>query len=816
MVGTSWSTLPSGLNPAARRLVGELRTLKDEHGLSLAQLSAATHYSRASWERWLNGKRLITAEALAAVATRFGADLVLLTTLLREASLAESADAAEAGDDFEGADEIGDELAARAGIVAAYAVSAVESGSPRDFDDKPRGSPLTAQLPASTADFAGRGSQVEDLCAALLPGVGAPGQVSVAAITGGGGLGKTTLAVHVAHRVAERFPDGQLYVNLNGALENALTPETVLGQWLRALGEDGFALPAGVEERAAQFRSLLSRRRVLVVLDNARDAEQIRPLLPATNESAALITSRNRLTELPGAYKLNLSSLPDDEAMILLAQLVGADRLAAEPEATAELLRACDGMPLALRIAGARLGARANWAVSTLAWRLSDRRRRLDELAIGDLAARACFDVSYAALPRPGFDGRLSLERAFRLLGLVAGPDVSLPAAAALLGLSEAHAELVLEALVDTHLLDSPEPDRYRMHDLIRLYAAERAAVDEDETARAHAVERLIGWYVASAADAHRVLSPQSRAVPVDGIRRPSCPAKSFTDHDEGLDWCERERADLVAAVLQAAEFGLSELSWKLAAAMLGFFNARRYLADWTSTHLAALGAAQAAGDLVGEAWMQNNLGFVYFYWQETERKALVCFERSLEIRVQLGDRIGESIALNNLGTAAHRLGENAKAIAALEKAMEIREELGDQVGALQAILNLGQISGDEGQHERAESYLLRALRMAEELALGELVVKSLTGLGTTYIDLRRLEDAKRYLYRALDLCRAMRHVDSEAITMQNLAIAHNASGELDIAMDFWRQALELYERFEDPEADIVRAEMAEALGGPV
>jgi tetratricopeptide (TPR) repeat protein/transcriptional regulator with XRE-family HTH domain len=818
MVGTSWSTLPVGLNPAARRLVGELRTLKDEHGLSLAQLSAATHYSRASWERWLNGKRLITAEALAAVATRFGADLVLLTTLLREASLlAEPGEGAAAvGDGIEAAVELGDGVDScddtGTGYVAAASEVLAGFAGDTDIDEEPPRSPLAAQLPASTSDFTGRRSQVEDLCAALLPGVGAPGQVSVAAITGGGGLGKTTLAVHVAHRVAERFPDGQLYINLNGALENALRPESVLGQWLRALGEDASALPAGVEERAALFRSRLSRRRVLLVLDNARDAEQIRPLLPATNECAVLITSRNRLTELPGAYKLNLSSLPDDEAMILLAQLVGADRLAAEPEATAELLRACDGMPLALRIAGARLGARANWAVSTLAWRLSDRRRRLDELAIGDLAARACFDVSYAALPRPGFDGNLSLERAFRLLGLVAGPDISLPAAASLLGLSEAHAELVLEGLVDTHLLDSPEPDRYRMHDLVRLYAAERAAADEDEAERAYAVERLIGWYVASAADAHRVLSPQSRAVPVEEIKL-SCPARSFTDHDEGLDWCERERADLVAAVLQAAEFGLSELSWKLAAAMLGFFNARRYLADWTSTHLAALGAAQAAGDLVGEAWMQNNLGFVYFYWQETERKALVCFERSLEIRVQLGDRIGESIALNNLGTAAHRLGENAKAIAALEKAMEIREELGDQVGALQAILNLGQISGDEGQHERAESYLLRALRMAEELALGELVVKSLTGLGTTYIDLSRLEDAKRYLYRALDLCRSMRHVDSEAITMQNLAIAHNASGELETALNFWQQALALYERFEDPEADIVRAEMAEALG---
>ena len=798
IVGSSWSALPSGLNAAARRLVGELRTLKDEHGLSLAQLSAATHYSRASWERWLNGKRLITAEALTAVATRFGADPVFLAALLREASLGE----------HDGRPE--PEEPQKPGDVE-FADKAFAAGK----DDAADLDPATiAQLPPSTSDFAGRCSQIADLSAALLPGCGEPGQVSIAVVIGGGGLGKTTLAVHVAHLVAERFPDGQLYVDLNGALGKALTPEAVLGQWLRALGENPAALPADPADRAARYRSLLSRRRMLVLLDNARDVEQIRPLLPASRDCAVLITSRSRLAELPGAYRLRLSSMPDEEAMILLAQLVGADRLAAEPEATAELLRACDGMPLALRIAGARLGARANWPVSTLARRLSDRRRRLNELAIGDLAARACFDVSYAALDRPEFTGALSLERAFRLLGLVTGPDISLPAAAALLGLCDARAELVLEALVDTHLLDSPEPDRYRMHDLIRLYAAERAAAEESDAARADAARRLIGWYTASAADAHRLLSPQSRAVPLDGITPPSCPAAAFTEHAAALDWCERERANLVAAVLQAAELGLGQLSWKLAAGMLGFFNARRYPADWTATHLAALDAARAAGDLVGEAWMQNNLGFVYFYWRETERKALACFERSLEIRIRLGDRIGEAIALNNLGTAAHRLGEDARAVAALGRAMEIREQLGDRVGVLQALLNMGSIYDAQGQHERAESCLLRALRTAEELGLDELILKVLNTLGANRTDVDRPEEAKRYLYRALELSRRMRHVDSEAIALQNLAGAYYASGETGTALDFWRQALEMYERFEDPEADTVRADMAEALAG--
>ena len=794
-MATHWAPLPAGLNPAARHLVGELRALKDAHGISLAQLSTTTHYSRASWERWLNGKRLITGAALTAVATRFGADLVQLTTLLHEARLDEE-QAAEDGD--------GEPSAAtdRGLADAEQDEAAADCAAP------------LAQLPASTSDFTGRRSQVEDLCAALLPGTGDPGQVSVAAVTGGGGLGKTTLAVHVGHRIAERFPDGQLYVNLLGADENPLTPETVLAQWLRALGDDPADLPAELAERAARYRSVLSRRRVLVVLDNARDTEHVLPLLPASNGCAVLVTSRNRLAELPGAYKLGLSSLPDEDALILLAQLAGASRLAAEPEATAELLRACGGIPLALRIAGARLGARATWPVSNLARRLSDQRRRLDELAIGDLAARASFEVSYTALAKSGRAGELSPGRAFRLLGLAAGPDVSLPAAAALLGLPEERAEHVLEGLVDTHLLDSPEPDRYRMHDLIRLYAAEQAAQEQAAERRA-AVARLTGWYLATAAQAHLHLSPQSRPVPVDGLAPPT-PALEFATYQQAMDWCERERPNLVAAILQAEEYGCHEVCWKLAAAMLGFFNARRYLADWTSTHLAALGAAQAAQDLVGEAWIQNNLGFVYFYWAETQHKALECFERSLDLRVRLGDRLGEAIALNNVGGAYHRLGNHAEAIRRLEEASRIREELGDELGVGQACLNIGCILSDQRELESAESYLLRALRITDQLGNLQLYIKCLNTLGDVYSGLGRIPEAKDYLFRSLELSRELRELDGEASAIQNLARTHYADGDTEAALRYWAQALELYERYDDPQAETVRAEMAEAGAGGV
>ena len=793
IVATHWAPLPAGLNPAARRLVGELRTLKDTHGLSLAQLSASTHYSRASWERWLNGKRLITNAALTSVATRYGADLVMLTMLVRQADLGTPQDAPPA------------EPPSASGAGPAAAAGA---GTGPDPAPGPEPSVL-AQLPPSTADFAGRRPQIEDLSAALLPGTGDPGQVSIAAVTGGGGLGKTTLAVHVAHRIAERFPDGQLYVDLLGADENPLSAETVLARWLHALGEDPADVPTGLDGRAARYRSLLSRLRVLVVLDNARDVEQVRPLLPATNGCAVLITSRNRLVELPGAFRLGLSSLPDDEAMTLLAQLVGADRLAAEPEATRKLLCACGGIPLALRIAGARLGARAHWPVSTLAQRLSDQRRRLDELAIGDLAVRASFQVGYAALTRSARP-ELATGRAFRLLGLATGPDISLPAAAALLGLPEERAELLLERLVDAHLLECPEPDRYRMHDLIRLYAAEQALAEEDEAEQRAAVARLVCWYLATAAAAHRHLSPQSRPVPVDGLD-PRPPALCFPTYRHAMDWCERERPNLVAAVLQAGEHGCHESCWKLAAAMLGFFNARRYLADWTSTHRTALEAAKRGADLVGEAWIQNNLGFVYFYWEETQRKALDCFERSLELRIRLGDRLGEAIALNNVGGAHHRLGEHAQAIRHLEEAMRIREELGDELGVGQANLNIGCILADQHKLAEAEPYLLRALAITDALGNRQLYIRCLNTLGDAYAGLGRTREAKAHLYRSLEISRELRELDGEATALQNLARTHFAEGDVEAAMRCWENAVEIYDRYADPQAQAVRREMAEA-----
>ncbi|RCG25575.1 helix-turn-helix domain-containing protein [Streptomyces diacarni] len=328
---------------------------------------------------------------------------------------------------------------------------------------QPRTFARPAQLPATLPDFTGRDALVARLGAQLARADG-----TVMALAGIGGVGKTALAVHLGHAVADRFPDGQLYVDLQGTGASPADRAAVLGGFLRSLGTDDASLPEGVEERAALFRSLLAGRRVLILLDNARDAAQVRPLLPGTAGCAALVTSRVRMVDLAGARLVDLDVLGPGEAMALFSRVVGAERVGAEREAAMDVVAACGFLPLALRIAAARLSARRTWTVSVLAAKLADERRRLDELQAGDQAVGATFELGYAHLDA-------EQARAFRLLGLTEGPDIPLSAAAALLDRSAEEAEDLLEALVDSSLLESAGPGRYRLHNLMRLHARGRA-----------------------------------------------------------------------------------------------------------------------------------------------------------------------------------------------------------------------------------------------------------------------------------------------------------------------------------------------------
>ncbi|HTU08593.1 MAG TPA: BTAD domain-containing putative transcriptional regulator, partial [Trebonia sp.] len=402
------------------------------------------------------------------------------------ASAAGAAGAAAAADDSRGAGAaaaempgsisigmIADAAAEPAGTEAAAAGPAVADEVVTSAADFPV--PHPAQLPADIGDFTGRDAQVRLLSGMLVQdaGTGSPGAVRMAVVAGAAGLGKTTLAVHAAHQVSEHFPDGQLYVDLRGASAQAAAPGEVLARFLRDLGIDGDKVPVGDDERAALYRTRLTGRRVLIVLDNARDTAQVRPLLPGSASCAVLMTTRNRTPDLASTKFVDLNVLEDTEALMLFSRIVDDDRPAAEPDATAEVLLACAGLPLAIRICAARLAARRQWRVATLASRLRDEHRRLDELTTGDLAVRASFQVSYDSLRA----GRYGIDPAhvFRLLGLWQGASISLPAAGALLGGSEDDVADALETLVDANLLESPAADWYRFHDLLRFYATERA-----------------------------------------------------------------------------------------------------------------------------------------------------------------------------------------------------------------------------------------------------------------------------------------------------------------------------------------------------
>lgn len=402
-----------------------------------------------------------------------------------------------------------------------------------------------AQLPATVTDFTGRASFVQELSDVLAAASSDQGRVmAVSALAGIGGVGKTTLAVHVAHQSRGAFPDGQLYVDLQGAGSRAAEPETVLGAFLRALGTADSAIPDSLEERSALYRSVLDGRRVLVLLDNARDAAQVRPLLPGTEGCAALVTSRMRMVDLAGAHLVDLDVMSPEEALQLFTKIVGRERVASEREAALDVVAACGFLPLAIRIAASRLAARRTWTVSVLAAKLGDERRRLDELQAGDLAVKATFELGYGQLEP-------AQARAFRLLGLADGPDISLAAAAAVLDLPVEETEDLLESLVDTSLLESAAPGRYRYHDLVRLYA--RACAERDEqppSERTAAMSRLLDFYLATAAGVYVLDRPGDKLV--EHLEPTEYPGLVFEDRHQAQDWLYAEAVCTLACVRQS------------------------------------------------------------------------------------------------------------------------------------------------------------------------------------------------------------------------------------------------------------------------
>ncbi len=610
------------------------------------------------------------------------------------------------------------------------------------------------QLPSPITDLTGREAEVIQLREVL--------RTAPCAISGKAGSGKTALAVAVAHAVREDFPDGQLYAVLRGTDTTAeADPGDVLGGFLRSLGADPATLPDSVSERAALYRSTLSGRRVLIMLDNAGSERQVRPLLPGLPGCAVLVTSRSGMYGLEGAAQLKLDVLDPDGAVELLARVAGGDRVAAEPVAAREIARLCGHLPLAVRTAAARLAGRREWPLSALAKRLADERRRLDELAVGDLEVRASLALSYRELPD-------DVRRAFRMLGVLGVPDFAPWVVAPLLGVAIPKAEQLVEALADAQLLDFVGTDatgelRYRMHDLIRVYARERGELEEPDATSG--VRRALRCWLGLLDDvAARTPNGIVRLSPVE--EQPDPLVAELVAADPGV-WLTADRAALVAAVQRAAEMELSDLACDLAAALAAvLFRVRNEFDDWGRTHDVALTAARKAGNRRAEAVLLTGLGQLRVE-QERFTESSSVFRQALPLFRELGDLAGEAVVLASLGAACRDEGKFAGALEHLERARQAFVELGNDNGIASAAYDIGMVHRETGDF-----------------------AASLTALDQALLIYRRT-GARR----------------GEGLTLRSIGLVRRATGELDAAAELCARALEIFRDVGDRLAEAYAAQ---------
>jgi DNA-binding SARP family transcriptional activator len=666
-----------------------------------------------------------------------------------------------------------------------------------------------AQLPADVADFTGREEQVKhlvDLLSATPDTSDNTGAVRIALVAGYGGLGKTSLAVHAAHQVRTQFPDGQLYVDLLGATAHPLQPADVLARFLRDLGVDGRDIPLDEAERAARYRTSLAGRRVLVVLDNARDAAQVRPLLPGSASCAVLVTTRNRMPDLASTRLVDLNVLDDDDALTLFTKVVGDERVTVEPEATAELLLACAGLPLAIRICAARLVTRSGWTIRAMANRLRDEHRRLDEMTVGDLAVRASFEVSFASLPAPrrGIDPAL----AFRLLGLWHGPTISSAAAAALFDATEDDAVDALEILVDAHLLESKSPYRYKFHDLLRVYSSERAVSDVSSELRESAIKRLLGWYMRTADAAATAVSPHRYNIAIEAdAAEPS--ALSFASSQDALAWYDSERVNILVATRQAAADSLHDIAWRLTAPLLNIFERRGNWSDCIDSHQVALVSARQAGSRQGEAWVLNTLGQAIGRVSGTE--GIGYLEQSMAIRREIGDRHGEAQAVTNLADVYSRLGRLDEARDLLIRGLDLHRELGLRYGEGVSLVNLADVLLSQNRADDAIDYLKQALDVFADIEYADGTGYALHWLGRCHAAAGRDAEAVECLRQALVSHGAAGNLHRQATTLRFLARVQSSMGLTAEAHASRNEAAAIYEQLGDAVlAAHVRAEHAE------
>ncbi|KAA2254423.1 tetratricopeptide repeat protein [Solihabitans fulvus] len=658
------------------------------------------------------------------------------------------------------------------------------------------GRPATRNdLPGDIADFTGREAEVQRLVAALPDGDAAGSAVVIEAIDGMAGVGKTTLAVHTAHHLVDRYPDAQLFIDLHGHStgQRATDPATALDVLLRALGVPGERIPTGLDQRAALWRAELAGRRVLVVLDNAEGAAQVRPLLPGNPACLALITSRRRLADLDAARILSLDVLPLPDAEALFARIAGRPS-AAEPEAVREVVELCGRLPLAIRIAAARLRTRPAWTAAHLARRLREGQRRLTELATGDRSVAAAFALSYQHLSGEH-------QRMFRLLGLHPGPDFDVYAAASLAGASLAEADRLVEELVDIHLLQQSIRGRYRFHDLLRHHAGDTARAVESEARQQEALRRLVDCYLHTLHAGDRLLYPQRPPVEF-GDRVDGCLTRPLGDQTEALAWYDAEHPCLFAVRQLAVRLGWHERVWQLAWALDNFHRWRGHLDDQLAGWRAGLAAALLVGGQDIQALAHRRLGDTCARVGE-HAEGVHHLRRALALAEQADDTQNRAHGHYTLAQALERQGDDRQALDHATRALALYEGLGNVMWEAVALNAVGWYHARLDDAERARDFCERALVLFRQGAQRAGEAGTLDSLGYIAHHAGRLDEAVGHYRAAVALYRDLGDTFVEANTLVGLGRTHAGLGQREEAGEAWRRAFDIYRdqhRAEDAE----------------
>jgi DNA-binding SARP family transcriptional activator len=675
-------------------------------------------------------------------------------------------------------------------------------------EDRPAPVLVPRQLPADIARFTGRDDLLARLDELLTPGTGQA--AAVVAVHGPGGMGKTTLVVHWAHRVADAFPDGQLYLNLRGyGPGEPVSASGALETLLRGLGVEEQQLPTGSEAGENLLRSMLADRCLLVILDNARDADQVRPLLPGTGRSRVVVTSRSQLRGLvarEGAARVGLDQLDPAESVALLTAALRAHGSADAASTLTELAGLCGHLPLALAVAAERASGQPDLELGELVAELREEQERLDALDVGEESAslRAVFAWSYQALDP-------EVAAMFRLLGLHPGSDLSLPGAAALAGTTASRVRRLLDRLVDSNLVQQRRPGRYELHDLLHAYAAELSELNDSPSTREAASDRILSWYVHSVWHGAVALGEPRPVGDLDAPPADVVPL-TFDGPREALAWLNGERSGIIDAVHRAAASGRHRIACHLTRTAWTYLIRRRALDELVPLLEAATASARAAGDLAQEAEVVHLLGRAEEE-QEDHLSAIASFERAAELFGTLDQPVGQARALSNVGVVLNNLGRLDDSIASFERVIAIEERLGDPRELGSTVNNLAMTYIDMREYERALATASRAIELHQEAAepIGE--ATALDTVGQALLGLDRPAEATDRLRRSRAMLRDLGARWEEGIVLTNLGRAHRDAGELDAARSSWGDALAILDELGAADGrEFKRAEVTDLL----